>query len=82
MTASYLAYRTEAAFDRADRCGDWPITTPLQSSSPGPYWTANASGCGRTLVRVVGSAANALYFVVVPLRETVTFVTYQRLCNR
>jgi hypothetical protein len=79
MSASYLACRSEAAFDRAeslrrsanrDATGAFVAQTILNGEC---VWLRAG-----TSVQVVGKAANALYLIVMPAGEAVTFVTYQR----
>ena len=79
MTADYLACRSEAAFDRAEalrRSADREAAATFVAKTilDGECIWLRAG----TPVQIAGSAASPLYLVVVPLGETVTFVTYRR----
>jgi hypothetical protein len=83
MTVSYLACRSETTFNRAEalrRAADREAAEELVAKIilDGECIWLRAG----TPLQIVGSAENPLYVIVLPLGETVTFVTYRRFLQK
>jgi hypothetical protein len=83
MTASYLACRSETTFNRAEefrRYADREAAEELVAKiilNGECIWLRAG-----TPIQTVGSAENPLYVIVLPIGETVTFVTYRRFLQK
>ena len=83
MTASYLACRSETTFSRAEalrRTVDPEAAEQLVAKVilDGECIWLHAG----IPLQIVGRAENPLYVIVLPIGETVTFVTYRRFSQK